>query len=116
MTPATRTSLLAPAGLLVGPAFWIASTQAGQILPYLACSSAWASPALLAFPGAILSLGAAWVSWRASRPDVAPYGERSVYPNAFPFVGRIAGLAGLIFAYALTLQGLSSMLLTGCER
>jgi hypothetical protein len=116
VTPAVRNGLLAPAGLLVGPAFLLASTQAGQMLPYLACSSAWASPAFVAFPGAALSVAAGWVSWRAARPEVAPFGERSVYPNAFAFVGRLGALAALIFAYALTLQGLSSMLLTGCER
>jgi hypothetical protein len=116
MKPATRSGLLAPAGLLVGPTLWAASTQAGQILPYWSCGSPWHPPALLALPAALASLAAAWLSWRASQPSVWPTGKTSPYPASYGFMGRISALSGLIFAYALTLQGLSALVLTGCER
>lgn len=116
MSAARRSGLLAPAGLLVGPGLWAVATQAGQILPYVSCGSPWHPPALLAFPAALASLAAAWLSWRASQPRRWPTGGSSTYPVSYPFVGRISALSGLIFAYALTLQGLSALVLSGCER
>jgi hypothetical protein len=98
--------LRAPAGLLVGPALWVASTQAGQILPYLSCGASWPPLAFVAFPGALGSLLAAVLSWRASASA----------PAARAFLGRVSALSGLVFAYALGLQGLSALMLSACER
>ncbi|MFE1599577.1 hypothetical protein [Methylobacterium sp. ID0610] len=108
--------LLAPAGFVVGPVLWAVTTQLGLILPEATCGAPLRLPALAAFPAALLSLAASWLSWRAARPGIAPRAEPSGYPAAFPFVGRAAALAGLVFAYALALQGLAALVLSGCER
>ena len=110
------TGLYAPAGLLVAPALLAVNTQLGQILPYATCGSPWHPPALVAVASALVSLGAAWISWRAARPGVEPSGRASAYPASYPFVGRVAALSASIIAYGLLLQGVSALVLSGCER
>jgi len=105
----TRTASFAIwAGLVIGPMAWAINTQLGQVLPDVACRSARNAPALISFALTVLAVAAAAAPWRASR----------LLKNARTrsFVGMLSSLMALLFAYALALQGLSSMMLTGCER
>jgi hypothetical protein len=112
-----RSNILPCAGLIVPPMLWAINTELGQVLPYAECGSPLKLAALTSLPAAALSLGAGFLSWQATRRNRsdADLGV-TAYPASFAFVGAVSGLAGALFAFALLLQGLSSLVLTGCER
>jgi hypothetical protein len=104
ITLAALRGLLPMAGLVAGPAAWALNTQLGQILPYAECGG-WFRPSLVFSVAAMmLSLAGAYLSWRTR-------GEGTV-----GFGGRLGALLGLLFAFALLLQGLSTLILSGCDR
>jgi hypothetical protein len=111
-----RSGLAPSAGLVVPPLLWAANTQAGQILPYVECGTLKITAAT-SFLAAALSLGVAYLSWATvHRPPSEGSLEGALSPASSGFVGLLSGLNGALFAFALLLQGLSSMVLTGCER
>jgi predicted permease len=95
------------AGLTVGGLAWAANTQLGEILPYPECRTriAWLAYASLAV--GLVAIGAALISWRARKPG-------DVLVDVFLL--RLGLMAGLLFAFAIALQGAASLVLTGCER
>ena len=99
------------AGLTVGPLAFAGSTQLGQILPYLDCPRRTLWLASCTFALAAVALASAFVSWRAS-PE--PAGARA--RNTSLFLQRLNVLAGLMFAFALLLQGAAALVLNACER
>jgi hypothetical protein len=104
-------SVLACVGLLIAPSAWIINTQLGQTLPYLDCQHQARWSAVASFFGAAASCLAAFISWRSA--------ARANISGAFPtlaFVGSTSALTALIFTFALSMQGLASMVLSGCER
>jgi hypothetical protein len=104
-----RFSLLA--GLLIAPLAWAIDTQLGEILPYLDCQHQGRSSAIAAFSGMLLACLAAIMSWRStSRARMASLTATS------GFLGALSALSALIFAFALSLQGIASLVLSGCER
>lgn len=111
-----RSDLLPSAGLVVPPMLWAVNTEAGQMLPYVECGS-FKYAALASFTAAVVSLGTGWLSWRTVRrnPSDAKL-DVTAYPASFNFVGLMSGLNSALFAFPLLLQGLSSVVLTGCER
>jgi hypothetical protein len=110
-----RANLVPCIGLLVPPLLWAINTQLGQILPYVECTAHFALTGVLSFAGAILSLAAGYWAWRAATPHRSPaFGTG--FPISIGFIGALSGLNGLVLAYALALQGASSLVLTGCER
>jgi hypothetical protein len=111
-----RADLLPCAGLVLPPILWAVNTQAGQILPYVECGGhRYAAIASLGF--ALISLAAGFLSWRTVRrnPTDATL-EVSAYPKSFSFIGPLSGLNAVLFAFALTMQGVGLLVLTGCER
>jgi hypothetical protein len=110
MAPDTGWRMLLPwAGALLGPAFWWLNMQLGLILPYPECGGGFRTSILTTFLGVGASLIGAFVSYRASslrHPRVGPLG----------FVGSVAALLGVVFAFAQILQAASVLVLTGCER
>jgi hypothetical protein len=52
-------------------------------------------------------------SWRSARPASA---ETAASGETASFVGALSSLAALVFTFALLMQGIASMVLTGCER
>jgi hypothetical protein len=105
-----RFSLIA--GLAVASAAWAASTQLGEILPYLDCQHQAPFSALASVSGLLLAAAAAALSWRASKraAGAAPLTAISA------FIGALSALSALIFAFALSMQGVASLVLSGCER
>jgi hypothetical protein len=95
------------AGLTVGGLAWAANTQLGEILPYAECRTGIALLALTSLAVGLLATGAALQSWRIRKP-----GDGTVDV----FLSRLGVLAGLLFAFAIALQGAASLVLTGCER
>jgi hypothetical protein len=111
-----RSNLLPNAGLVLPSILWAANTEAGLILPYAECGS-FKYAAATSLAAAILSLAAAFVSWRTVRRNPSDASsEVTAFPESFGFVGLLSGLCGLLFAFALLLQAASSLVLTGCER
>ena len=103
------------AGLLVPPAVWAVNMQLSQILPYLDCRSGLHTSAVAPLVATVLTAAAAYLSWRSTGPEPDVWGE-SAYPATRRLAAILGCLAGGIFAYALLLQALSGLLLTGCER
>jgi hypothetical protein len=63
--------------------------------------------ALTSLAVGLASIAAALLSWRGRKP-----GDAAVDV----FLSRLGLLAGLLFAFAIALQGAASLVLTGCER
>lgn len=95
------------AGLSLGGLMWAANTQLGEILPYPECRTRIGWLALASLVVGLTSIGAAFLSWRSRRP-----GDGAVDV----FLSGIGAMAGLLFAFAIALQGAASLVLTGCER
>ena len=111
-----RSRLSPSAGLVVPPLLWAANTQVGQILPYAECGT-FKITAATSFLAAALSLVMAYLSWQTVRRDPSEGSvEATLFPPTSSFLGLLSGLNGVFFAFALLLQGLSSVVLTGCER
>jgi hypothetical protein len=106
----TRFSLIA--GLVIAPLAWAIAMQLGQILPWLDCQHQVRSSAITAFSGMLLAALAAIVSWRSivRARTAAPLTATSV------FLGGLSAVSALIFIFALSMQGVASLVLSGCER
>jgi hypothetical protein len=114
----TRTELqetaIRYAGLIFGPVAWALNTQLGQILPYVECGSRLPVLAVISFLLVLLSLAAACLSWFGNTEPVRrPWSNRA---RTDEFAKTLSALTGALFAFALALQGASSLVLTGCER
>ena len=107
---AMRERLFPLAGIIVGPATWVLTTQLSQILPGWECRSGHAVLLLATSVAVLLSIGSGALSWwGASNLELPP-----VLP--WRFTGRLSALVSFMFAYALFLQAASSLVLSGCER
>jgi hypothetical protein len=95
------------AGLTIGGLVWAINTQLGEMLPYPECRTRIALLALTSLAMALAAIGAALLSRRKREPDQAAVDV---------FLSRLGLMAGLLFAFAIALQGAASLVLTGCER
>lgn len=93
------------AGLYVPPAAWAIDTQLGQILSYGDCNTGAGWTAFAAFTAAAFAAAGAIVSQRGT--------AATAFRTAL-FLGRIAFLLGLCFAFALALQGAATVLVSPC--
>lgn len=99
-------------GLWISGLLWAANMELGQILPYVDCAqrirySAFASAVMTA-----LALAAAFASWRSAHSSPRGFGS----PSTIRFAGGLSALSALVFAFALIMQTMASVVLTGCER
>jgi hypothetical protein len=109
----TVSNLLASTGLWLAPSAWAINMQLGQVLPYVECRRQLHLSVIASFAGATLAIIAAVVSWRsAHRPDA----EISGPSETFTFIAMTSALSGLVFSFALGMQGIAAMVLSGCER
>jgi hypothetical protein len=99
------------AGLLVASALWMINTQLGQILPYLDCEHHARYSAIISFAGAAVSCLAGAISWQS-----IGRAETSEPRRTWLFVGSMSVLGALVFAFALSMQGLAGLVFSGCER
>jgi len=105
-----RFSLIA--GLSIASAVWAVNTQLGEMLPYLDCRQQARFSATASAAAILLACVAAVLSWRAtSRTQNS--GPLTATSN---FLGALSALSALIFIFALSLQGMASLVLSGCER
>jgi hypothetical protein len=112
MKAETRLTLAACTGLVAAPLLWVVNMQASQILPYLDCGKLVRSTALLPLFSLLVVLGSGWISWRAR----SSLSEDNTSTRPKRFVAALGGFSALIFAFALLLQAMAGVALTGCER
>jgi hypothetical protein len=113
MNTSAGTAIQPWAGLILGALAWSVNTQLGEMLPYSDCvASVRSSPLYSAALGLLALAGAGW-SWFGVRQAHALTAGELPSPR---FSSSVAALAGLIFAFAIGLQGAASILLSGCER
>ena len=108
----TRVRLAVWAGLLSPALLWALNMQLSQILPHIDCTKQLRSSALTSVAAAVLALLAGYVSWRSVRPPSTGFGS----PSTLRFAGNLSALSALLFAFALIMQTVASVVLTGCER
>ncbi|TWB03583.1 hypothetical protein FBZ96_10254 [Bradyrhizobium stylosanthis] len=107
----TRLSIWA--GLWFAAFIWAVNMQLGQILPYTDCGSQLHWSAITSFFGAALAMAAGLVSWLAARNAT----RDSDAAQGNTDLGRTVGaLSASIFTFALLMQGVAAIVLTGCEK
>jgi hypothetical protein len=101
--------LVAWSGLMSGPTAWAVSTQLNYaIVPWQCGNHAYPIPwialllAFAALAGSIVSLHA----WRTATGD----------EGAVTLAAGVGAAAGFLFTAVILLQGLASLIFTGCER
>jgi hypothetical protein len=107
-----QSTLSVLAGLLIAPTVWAINMQLGQILSYVDCSHRSHLSAISSFVGsaaALLGGGLSW-GWTQHQRNTSSLAATS------QFVARVGLLSALIFTFALSMQGIASLVLTGCER
>jgi hypothetical protein len=107
-----RAVLAISAALLVGAIAWVINMQLGQILPYVDCRNQSRWSAIASFLGVAAACLAGAVSWRWAKQTrlTAPF------TTASTFIALMGALSALLFAFALSMQGVASLVLNGCER
>jgi drug/metabolite transporter (DMT)-like permease len=100
-----------PFAFVVGGSAWALNMQLGQILPYPECASRLPFLTGSSFGLALLVAAAAFIDWRGRHDSPQPPPRRTAV-----FLKTLSALGGALFAYVLVLQGVSALMLTGCER
>ena len=93
------------AGLTLPPAAWALNTQLGLILPYRDCSAGSNAAGGGALALALLAASGALLSWRHGRVATGRAGRAGAYGGA---------VFGLVFCFALGLQGAATWLISPC--
>jgi len=101
------------AGMAAGPLAWACSTQLGQILPYVDCGRRLSLLVLSAFSLAEISLVGAYLSWCCR---TAPQSLGTTGAETRLFSQHLSALMGVLFGFALLLQGAATIVLNPCER
>ncbi len=100
------------AGLWGAALVWAINMEVGQILPTLDCTRRVHASAWISAVCAVIAFIAGAVSWRSARGGFTGFGS----PRTLRFDASVSAMAALIFAFALLLQTLAALVLTGCER
>lgn len=108
-----RNLIMGAGGLVLGPAAWALNTQLGQLLPYADCATGWRFSAFGSLGCLLLCLAGLAMSGRTA---VAETGNLVSQPATSRFVALLGTLNGIVFSFALLLQGVASLVLSGCER
>jgi hypothetical protein len=104
-------------GLLVGASAWAISTQLGYSLVSRNCDlAAGVIPLIAAICLAMAIIGGALSlpTWHADERQTVQAGGGDTRPRGFFAV--ISVLAALIFLLAILLQGVASLIVSGCQR
>jgi len=90
---------------MTGPACWAISMQLGLMVPYGQCGSHLPIAPIATFPLLLVALAGGIVSWRSPWPT-----------DAGAFAARLCALVSVVLGFALLLQTMAGLMLTGCER
>lgn len=100
------------AGLWFAAVIWAVNMQLGQILPDVDCRSTLHVSAIISLAGAILAALSGVASWSCARR----LGVASAPAHTIDFARAVSALSACLFTFALAMQGVASLVLTGCER
>jgi hypothetical protein len=104
--------LTAWAGLAGGGLLWAINLELGQILPYVDCVRQVRMSAAVSVAAFMLTCLLGVLSWLSARAETRGIAS----PRTLQFVAAMGALAALVFAFALALQTMASVVLSGCER
>jgi hypothetical protein len=105
----TKPALLACSGLVIAPLLWALNTQLGEVLPYADCAQGVQFSVIASVPCILVACVSGWVSWHAPS-------RQSIGESTLRFVAKLSGPLAGVFAFALLLQAIAGVVLTGCER
>ena len=105
MTLRARRRLTAWLAALAAPTVWAMSMQGGQLLPYLDCARGYRTTAVAALTATVLALLAGGICWR-----------NRAFDQRGRFACAVASLLAVLLAFAILLQAIAGIMLTGCER
>jgi len=108
--PTVTAKLTAWAGLVIGGLAWAANTQLGEMLAIPDCINRVRPSAIISAALLAVVVAAAGLSWWL---DGKPSAEAD---RTLPFASKLSALTALMFAFALVLQVMASVVLSGCER
>lgn len=114
MVPLKRAPLI---GLLLGAAAWAIGTQLGYSFVSMNCDLAAGVVPLIAaicLAMAIIGGAASLPAWHADEQETIQAVGGDARPRRFFAV--ISVLAALVFALAILLQGIASLIVSGCQR
>jgi hypothetical protein len=100
------------AGLSIAPTVWAINMQLGQMLPYIDCAQQSHHLAIYSFAGSAAALLAGGFSWNWTNHER----NTSSLTATSRFIARLGALSALVFAFALSMQGIASLVLSGCDR
>jgi len=103
--------LLAWSGMIGAPLAWAVATEFGQILPYHDCYATLRGSTLASAACLIAALAASAISWRAFRDNPGASSDAT-----YRFAAMVSALGAIMFGFALAMQVVATMVLTGCER
>jgi hypothetical protein len=104
---------LAWLGLVAGTVGWSINTQWGQIAPYVDCTRHLSAAAVTSFGGAAVAALAGVASWRSQNYVHQPNSD-PIAP--WHFIRLVSALSAPLFAFALTMQGVASLIINACDR
>jgi hypothetical protein len=104
--------LAAWAGLWAAALLWAVNMELALVLPDLDCVKQIHASTVISAAALIVACLAGMLSWRWARTEITGLGA----PGTFHFIGALSALSSLIFAFALAMQTMASVVLTGCER
>jgi hypothetical protein len=122
---------LPAAGVFVGPAAWLVSTQANYALAPWTCTHGLRAVPFVSIPLFALSLAGAFLSWRAfghasrtgdERTVPAPDGARAASLDSpeggtpHRLIAAIGVWVALLFALVIAVHGVAGLVFDGCER
>jgi hypothetical protein len=107
------TRLLMWAGLWFAALIWAVNMQLGQILPYSDCRSQIHASAIASFAGAALAVVSGLTSWQYPRRIE---GDADIRNSTVHFGSVVSALSATLFTFALLMQGVASLVLSGCEK
>jgi hypothetical protein len=105
VTRRARQRLVACSAAFAAPLLWAVSTQDGLILPYADCAQGHRWTAIATLATCVLALLAGAICWN-NRPLGRPEW----------FACAVGALLALLLAFAIALQAVAGIMLTGCER
>jgi hypothetical protein len=108
---------LPSAGVYVGPAAWLLSTQANYALVPWICAHQVRLVPLVALGLAMLSLFGGFLSWRAYRSSsVTPQSDSTGAGRPHRFVAIVGMAIAGLFTVVILVHGAAGLVFHGCER
>jgi hypothetical protein len=101
------------AGSIAAPLVWALNMELGQILPSVDCAGLVRSLMAASLAATAVALAAGALSWRRGN---ARDSAIAAHAPTLRFVGSVAALTAFVIAFALAMQSVATLVLSGCER